>query len=468
MASSNKLLIIGASDAGVSAAIRAREIREDLEIVLISSDAHPHFSVCGLPFYLSGLVPDWRQLAHHTVKELTDRNILVKTNCRAQHIDPRRHIVTLACVETDSREEQIGYDRLIFATGAVPRRPFAQGTWSERVRPLHTREDALAVQQQLQTVRSAAIIGGGFIGMEMAEAFRQRGIAVTIFQRSGHVLSDFDAELSKEVENICARQQIAVQTLSAVDGVKEFSSQVRLYEKQREIWQGDLVLVAAGVQPQTALAADAGIQTDSRGAIVVDRYMQTNQADIWAAGDCTSTWHRLREEFVYLPLGTTAHKQGQVAGENAAGGSAAFAGSMGTQVLKFFDYAVARTGLTGQEAGPLARTVLWEGWDRNAYYPQAQPLRILLTGHASTGRILGAQMIGNISTSAAQRIDLIANALFYHATIPDILQWDLSYSPPFSSPWDPLQQAAQHWMRRAASVKAETPHVRIRKISDLR
>jgi NADPH-dependent 2,4-dienoyl-CoA reductase/sulfur reductase-like enzyme len=223
--------------------------------------------------------------------------------------------------------------------------------------------------------------------------------------------------------------------------------------------RADLVLVAVGVRPSTQLAEAAGARLGVRNAIHVDRQMRTDVANMFAAGDCVETWHRQLQKAVYLPLGTTAHKQGRIAGENALGAERSFAGSLGSQTVKLFDLAVARTGLREDEAraeGLDAFTSEWVGWDHKAYYPGAHELRIRVTGDGRTGRILGAQLLGDRRSEVSKRSDIFAAALFHGMTAEGLNDFDLSYTPPFSSPWDPVQASGQAWQsaprRRTDSI----------------
>jgi NADPH-dependent 2,4-dienoyl-CoA reductase/sulfur reductase-like enzyme len=215
----------------------------------------------------------------------------------------------------------------------------------------------------------------------------------------------------------------------------------------------DLVLVVVGVRPDTELAVAAGVQTGVRGALRVDRRMRTNMPDVLAAGDCVETWHRLLQKPTYLPLGTTAHKQGRVAGETALGGDREFAGSLGTQVVKVFDLAVARTGLRDQDAAVAGFNPLTVGstqFDHKAYYPGAHQLQLRITGDRTTGQLLGTQLVGHHNAEVAKRIDIPAGALFHHMTVDGLSDLDLSYTPPFGSPWDAVQLAAQAWTTQVA------------------
>jgi NADPH-dependent 2,4-dienoyl-CoA reductase/sulfur reductase-like enzyme len=216
--------------------------------------------------------------------------------------------------------------------------------------------------------------------------------------------------------------------------------------------RADLILVATGSQPESALAARAGVTTGIQGAIRVSRTMGTNLPDAYAAGDCVETWHRLLGKNVYLPLGTTAHKQGRVAGENAAGGEAKFSGSLGTQVVKVFDLVAARTGLLdweASEAGFSPRTAELESWDHKVYYPGATPLRVRLTADRTTRVLLGAQILGHYSAEVSKRADVIATAISSQMTVDDLVKLDLSYTPPTGAPWDPIQTCAQEWLDSA-------------------
>jgi NADPH-dependent 2,4-dienoyl-CoA reductase/sulfur reductase-like enzyme len=219
------------------------------------------------------------------------------------------------------------------------------------------------------------------------------------------------------------------------------------------------VLVAVGVQPNSELGAAAGIQTGIKNALRVSRRMETNLEDIYAAGDCVETWHRILGRPAYLPLGTTAHKQGRVAAENAIGGDREYAGTLGTQVVKIFDLVAARTGLRDREAfaaGFDSFTTETTSWDHKAYYPGAQQLRIRLTGDRGSDRLLGAQLLGHTRSEVSKRVDIYASALFHGMTVEEINDLDLSYTPPLSSPWDPVQMAAQSWKNALQSNRSST------------
>jgi NADPH-dependent 2,4-dienoyl-CoA reductase/sulfur reductase-like enzyme len=445
-----KLLIIGGSDAGISAGLRARELDPGCEVTIIAADRFPNYSICGLPFYLSGEVQHWRSLAHRSSEEITGTGIRLLLDCTAQALDADSHHVFI--VEEGGQTRQLPYDRLIIATGAQPVRPHIPGLDLPGVYLLRFMADAFAIHQHLETKkpRSAMIIGGGYIGMEMADALTRRGLAVTVVEHAGSVLKTVDINLGSLVSAELARQGIRIETGVRVERIDQDGTHLCITGSHSFQAVADLVLVAVGVEPHSYLAREAGIEVGERGAICVSRRMETSVSDIYAAGDCVETWHFLLNRPTYLPLGSTAHKQGRIAGENAVGGMREFAGTFGTQVVKIFDLAVARTGLRDDEAAQVGfspLTVETTTWDHKVYYPGAHEVCIRLTGDRQTGRLLGAQMIGHVHAEIAKRIDVFATALFNGMGVEDLNDLDLSYTPPFSSPWDPVQTSAQHWMK---------------------
>ena len=449
-----RLLILGGSDAGTSAALRARELDAAAEVSVVLADRFPNYSICGLPFYQSGETPDWHALAHRTAEDITGEGIHLLLGHTAQAIDPANHLVTVADRSGQARE--LGYDRLVIATGAVPVRPHLPGLDLPGVYLLRSMEESFAVHACLETQapRSAVIVGGGYLGTEMADAFTHRGLAVTLVEHGAWVLKTVDESLGKLVEVELQRHGVQVATGVAIERIAQTGAQLHVMGSEGFSATADLVLVAVSVQPQTGLAQAAGIALGERQAIRVSRAMQTNVPDIFAAGDCVETWHRLLQAPTYLPLGTTAHKQGRIASENAVGGHWEFAGTLGTQVVKVFDLTVARTGLRDAEAAqagfdPL--TVESTSWDHKVYYPNAHALHMLVTGDRKTGRLLGAQIIGHWQAEVAKRIDVFATTLFHGMRVDDLNDLDLSYTPPVSSPWDPVQMSAQVWVKQCQS-----------------
>jgi NADPH-dependent 2,4-dienoyl-CoA reductase/sulfur reductase-like enzyme len=445
-----RLLIIGGSDAGISAALRAQELRPEVEITVVFADAFPNYSICGLPFYLSGETNDWRQLAHRTEFD----GIELLRNHIAETVDSGGKVVSARTAEGLTRA--LAYDKLIIATGAKPVVPDIAGI--EHVYPLHTMADSFKLHETVMSgrIRRAVVVGGGYIGVEMADALTHRGIEVELIGRSDTVLPTVDPPIGERIRAQLESRNVTVRTGIEIQGIQRRNSDLALQGTRGFCSVGDLIVWAAGISPTSELARATGIHTGIREACTVTRRMETNLPDVYAAGDCVETWHRLLQKYTWLPLGTTAHKQGRVAGENAVGGDAEFAGVVGTQVVKVFDLAIARAGLLDREAkaaGFSPLTTQTESYDHKAYYPGAEKLQLRVTGDARTGRLLGAQIAGNWKSEVAKRIDVFATALFHHMTVDELNALDLSYTPPVGSPWDAVQVAAQAWAAGRRTIR---------------
>lgn len=444
-----RFVIIGGSDAGIAAALRARQVDPSMTPTLLLADEYPNFSICGLPFYLSGETPRWQQLAHRTEFPGID----IRTRHTARSIDPANQTVVLS---RGGGEEVIPYDRLLIATGARPFVPPIEGLSLPGVYFLHSMEDAFRVQQHMEarSPESAVIVGSGYIGLEMADAFVIRGVEVTVMERLPSVLPTVDPDFGAAVQAELVAKGVRVECSARVQAIEPEGDLLRVRSSAGDVTAG-IVLVATGVVPNSEIGKQAGVEAGINGALCVGRGMQTNVPNVYAAGDCVETWHRVLNSFTYLPLGTTAHKQGRVAGENATGGQREFEGSLGTQVVKVFDLVIARTGLRDDEArkaGFDPVTVASEQFDHKAYYPGARKLRIRVTGDRNTGRLLGAQILGPWGAEVSKRVDVFATALYHSMTVEAINDLDLSYTPPLGSPWDAVQLASQAWNERKQSV----------------
>jgi NADPH-dependent 2,4-dienoyl-CoA reductase/sulfur reductase-like enzyme len=460
------LVMIGGSDAGISAALRARELDPGSEVTVVAADAYPNFSICGIPYYVSGEVTHWRNLAHRTAADLEATGMRLRLDTTARRIDAaaRKLLVT----GPDGAEDVLGYDKLIVGTGAVPVRPPIVGVAgpgalgpADGVHLLHSMGDTFAVMRTLEqdAPASAVIIGAGYIGLEMADALTVRGLPVIQIEQLPEVLPTVDPALGALVRAELVRHGVEVLTGTTARAItRAAAGEAGRLRVEATAADGsavsratDVVLVVVGVRPDTELAASAGAVLGFKNAIAVDRQMRTNLPGIFAAGDCVVTHHRLLGE-TYLPLGTTAHKQGRVAGENALGGHREFAGSLGTQVVKIFDQAAARTGLRDHEAiaaGFDPVTVESQADDHKAYYPGSHRITIRVTGDRATSRLLGMQLVGHKNAEIAKRIDIAAAAIFHGMTVDAVSDLDLSYTPPLGSPWEAVQMGAQAWVRQA-------------------
>jgi len=465
-----RIVAIGGSDAGISAALRARELDPSCEFTVVVADAYPNFSICGIPYYVSGEVTHWRNLAHRTTADLEATGMRLRLDTPVTAIDPAAHELTLS--SATGGEDTLVYDALIVGTGALPIRPPITGLAGpdalgadDGVHLLHSMGDTFALMQTLERdgLERAVIVGAGYIGLEMAEGLTARGLHVTQLEALPEVLPTVDPELGTLVHSELERHGVAVCCETRVQAITKAASgspnrlEVHAQGSGREplVFPADVVLVVVGVRPDSDLAATAGAQLGIKNALAVDRQMRTNMPDVFAAGDCVVTHHRLLGE-TYLPLGTTAHKQGRVAGENALGGNRKYPGSLGTQVVKIFDLVAARTGLRDDEAtaggyDPLSVTA--EADDHKAYYPGSHPITMRYTGERNTGRLLGVQLIGHLRSEVAKRIDMPASAIHNEMTVDAISDLDLSYTPPLGSPWEALQAGAQAWVREAARLR---------------
>jgi NADPH-dependent 2,4-dienoyl-CoA reductase/sulfur reductase-like enzyme len=456
-----RLVAIGGSDAGISAALRARELEPGADVAVIVADEYPNFSICGIPYYVSGEVPDWRNLAHRTAADLEATGMRLHLGTTAERIDVDAHEVHVRDAGGSARA--MPYDALVIGTGAFPMRPPIGGLGdlgpADGVHVVHSMGDTFAVMNSLTaaTSRRAVIIGAGYLGIEMAEALILRGMEVTQVEQLPQVLPTVDPELGRSVAASLRDHGVEVVTETAVQGIARNDSAgtppLRVEGASSDGTpfrrDADIVLIFAGVRPDVALAEAAGARLGIRGAIDVDRMMRTNLPDVFAAGDCVVTHHRLLGT-TYIPLGTTAHKQGRIAGENAVGGRREYAGSLGTQVVKVFDMAAARTGLRDHEAvsaGFDPVTIAADADDHKAYYPGSHRIAMRWTGDRKSGRLLGLQLFGHRHAEVAKRVDIAAAAIFNDMKVDALSELDLSYTPPLGSPWDALQIGAQAWVR---------------------
>jgi NADPH-dependent 2,4-dienoyl-CoA reductase/sulfur reductase-like enzyme len=446
-----RVLVIGGSDAGISAALRARECDASAQVSVVVADHFPNYSICGLPFYLSQEVPDWHTLAHRSINDIERQGIHLLLEHTAQVIDPEEHLVLFT--DRAGKEQRHSYDSLVIATGATPVRPALSGLDLPGVFVLHTMQECLALDDALSTgrPRRVIILGGGYIGVEMADALTHRGLDVTIIDHHATLLKTVDPSLGVHIHQELGRHGVEVITGARAERILQEENHLVVHARPSFVKSADIVLVAVGVQPEAQLAVQAGCETGIKGALRVTRAMQTTISDIFAAGDCVETWHQQLQRPAYMPLGTTAHKQGRIAGENAVGGQRLFAGSLGTQVVKVFDLAIARTGLSDEEARAarfLPLTVETTAFDHTPYYPGAAPIHVRITGDCHSGCLLGAQLVGNWHAEIAKRIDIFATALFHQMPVEMLSDLDLSYTPPVSTPWDPIQLATQQWVTK--------------------
>ncbi|HEX9994278.1 MAG TPA: FAD-dependent oxidoreductase [Acidimicrobiales bacterium] len=445
-----RLVVIGGDAAGMSAASQARRLRPDLQIVALEKGGRTSYSACGIPYLVSGAVDDVESLVARTPQEFRDRfRIDVRLRHEAVGIDLDARTVEVRDLARD-RTITIGFDQLMVGTGARPIRPALPGIDLPTIHGVQTLEDGERLLEAARRSRCerVVVVGAGYIGLEMAEAFVERGAEVTVVEGERQVMRTLDEDMADLVAAAVRKHGI---DLHLGTPVIAFEPGAVLTADGR--FDADLVVLGLGVRPNSELAADAGLATGVRGAIVVNRRQQASADGVWAAGDCAESFHLVSQRNLHIALGTVANKQGRVAGVNIGGGYATFPGVVGTAVTKVCSTEVARTGLTEREAavdGFRFVTSRIESTTRAGYFPGAAPITVKLVAERETGRLLGGQIVGE--EGAAKRIDVLATALSGRMTVHDLVDLDLSYAPPFAPVWDPVLVAARS---AAAAVDAD-------------
>jgi NADPH-dependent 2,4-dienoyl-CoA reductase/sulfur reductase-like enzyme len=440
---STRLVVVGGVAAGMSAASKARRMDPDMEIIVYEKSGYVSYGACGLPYFIAGIIPDHSHLIARTPEQFAKRNIQVFTHHEVTHIDPHGRRVQVRNLEEDTVFET-PFDQLMLSTGGYALRPPFPGLDPslENLFVVRTVEDGIAIRRFIERERPerAVIVGAGYIGLEMAEALAGHQLHVTVVTLLPPLAPTFDEDMAEHASQELERHNVKLH----VQGVGAFERQNRRVVTVQTDGAGfaaDLVILAVGVRPNTALAQAAGIVLGPTGAVAVDDHQRTSVEGIYAGGDVAEALNLVTGEPAYVPLGTTANKQGRVAGENIAGGDATFRGIVGTSVVKVFDVDAARAGLTEAQAraqGYDVRTTTVKAPALAHYMPGGGPIHVKLV-HQADGRLLGAQMVG---PGAAKRIDVVAAALYGRWTIDDLSRLDLSYAPPFAPVWDPLLVAA--------------------------
>jgi NADPH-dependent 2,4-dienoyl-CoA reductase/sulfur reductase-like enzyme len=452
-----RLIVIGGVAAGMSAASRARKLKSDMEILVFEKGGYVSYAGCGLPYLISDKVKSSDNLVVYDAKFFKEkRNIEVFLHHEATRIFPQRKAVTIRNIAT-GEEKEYPYDKLLIATGARPFVPPIKGMDKKGVFTLRPLEDGIAIKEYIgrNLPKQGLLIGAGYIGMEMAESFTEAGLKVTLLEKMPNILGKMDSEITEIIEYELDRHSVTLlKSKAVVEFAGENSRLSRAILDSGESLDSDIAVVGAGLRPNSEIAKDAGIELGKTGAIKINQRMETSIPDIYSAGDCAEVYHLVLERNVYIPLGTTANKQGRVAGENIAGGSASFPGIVGTAIFKVFDLEVGRTGITEKEAraeGMDDAANVVEQHSRAPYYPGVSQIRVKLVADRSTGRLLGAQMVGREGVS--KRIDVFATAITAKMSVHEIRDLDLGYAPPFAPPYDPILIAADELWKKLRERK---------------
>ncbi|MEU5990494.1 FAD-dependent oxidoreductase [Spirillospora sp. NPDC047418] len=456
MAARERLLVIGADAAGMSAASQARRRRgpDELEIVAVERGHYASYSACGIPYFVGGVVDELDKLIARTPAEFAERGIELRLRTEAVEIDTGRGRVRVRDAAGGERWEP--YDDLMIATGAVPARPRLPGADAAGIHGVQVLDDGVAIVRALEdrSPRRAVVVGGGYIGLEMAEAMVMRGLEVSLVDASDQPMRTLDPDMGAIVADAMRDLGVHLYLGEPVEGFDTGpDGHVTAVRTGSRTLPADLVVLGLGVKPASRLAREAGVETGPTGGIVTDRRMRTRSERVWAAGDCVENRHLVSGGPVAIALGTHANKQGRVAGINLGGGYATFPGVLGTAVSKICHVEVARTGLSEREAaaaGFAALSVVVESTTRAGYHPGATVMRTKLIAERRSGRLLGGQIVGE--ENAAKRIDGLAIALWNRMTVEEMTGLDLGYAPPFAPVWDPVLIAAR---KAAEAVEAD-------------
>lgn len=440
-----RLVVIGGDAAGMSAATNARRGRPDLEIVALEQGRHTAYSACGIPYVVGGQVEDLDALIVRTPQEFRDQHrIDVRTRHRVVGVDLDARRVEVLALDQD-RTLRLGFDQLMLATGARPVRPALPGIDQSWIHGVQTLTDAGRLLDEVTAgdVRDVVIVGAGYIGLEMAEAFIDRGARVTLVERSDHPLGQVDPAIGSRVAGVLDRYGVTVRCGVSVVGFGD-----HVVETSEGDLRADVAVLGLGVTPNAELLTSAGVRAGARGAVEVDHRQRTNVDGIWAAGDCADTFHLVTRERVHIALGTIANKTGRIAGLNIGGTYATFPGVLGTAVTRICEVEISRTGLDVAEAEAAGFEVVVgeaESTSRAGYFPGAAEVVVRLVFEVSRGRLLGGQMVG--ADRIGKRIDVLATAITAGMTAADLVDLDLAYAPAVATTWDPFQIAARNAQR---------------------
>ncbi len=431
-----KTVIIGGVAGGASAAARLRRLDESAEIIILERGEYVSFANCGLPYYIGGVITEKSKLTLQTPESFRARfNIDVRVNSEAIKIVPETKTVTVKNLKTGESYTE-SYDNLILSPGAEPIRPDIEGIDSDIVFTLRNIPDTLKIKQYIENEGpgSAVVIGGGYIGVEMAENLKEAGLEVSVVELSDHLIAPLDFDMAADIHRYIKSKGLK---LYLNNGVKAIDGHTVILQNGKIT--ADMIVMSVGVRPETALAKDCGIRTNQRGSIIVDRHMKTGIDNIYAVGDAVEVEDFITKSAAFIPLAGPANKQGRIAADNIAGFDSEYTGTQGSAVLKLFDMTVATTGLNEKSAKSAGinydKTYIYSG-SHASYYPGANNMSVKALWDKKTLKILGAQIVG--FDGVDKRMDVLAAAIRFGAKITDLKELELCYAPPFGSAKDPV------------------------------
>ncbi len=445
--SKRKLVVIGGDAAGMSAASKVRREHPDREIVVFELGRHTSYAACGMPYFIAGQVESSDHLIARRPEVFRERqNIDVRTRHEVLEIDTAKRRVKVRNLEQGTTFWE-SWDDLLIATGASPIVPDLPNINAEGIFSLSHLQSGIDVFEYMEAHRpgKAVVVGGGYIGIEMAEALLERGLEVALIDMAPEVMVSMDVDIAGSISQAMKDAGVSVFLGEKLERF-ETDSRGRLSAvvTDRQTLEAELVILGIGIRPNTRLAKAADIELGANGAIKVNKRLETTVPHVWAAGDCAESFHLVKEEQVFIALGTVANKQGLVAGINISGGTMEFPGVLGTAITRFRDLEISRTGLSEKEAKEIGirfRVKTIDALTRSHYFPGSAKLRVKLVVEDGTGRLLGGQIVGG--NGAAKRIDTLAVAITARLTAEQLVYLDLAYAPPFSPVWDPVQTAAR-------------------------
>lgn len=439
-----KIVIVGGVAGGATAAARLRRLDETAEIVVFERSGFVSYANCGLPYYIGGVIEDQEELTLQTPESFYERfRVQMKVHHEVTAIDRSAKTVTVRNLATGEVFQE-SYDKLLLAPGARPTQPALPGVGLDRLFTLRTVEDTLRIRRFVDTQhpKSVVLAGGGFIGLELAENLRERGLDVTIVQRPKQLMTPFDADMAALIHREVRAHGVRLALGHTVEGFAESEGGVQVLLKDEQPLQADMVILAIGVTPDSRLAAEAGLELGLKGSILVNDRMQTSDPDIYAVGDAVQVNHFVTGQPALIALAGPANKQGRIAADNMAGGDSRYKGSQGSSVLKIFDLTAAATGLNeaaARRAGLDVEAVVLSPMNHAGYYPGGRVMTMKVLFERRTGKLLGAQIVG--SDGVDKRIDVLATAIRAGMTAADLTELDLAYAPPYSSAKDPVNMA---------------------------